>query len=211
MRTPPITALRLYRGLPTLPSSKRRWRGGEELGIPGAGGIETISDVGERRGRGKSSTRGEQPTVVPGGGVPSRINTWERLNAGGEGGGISLVPEKDGRGGRRKSQNFTDLCRKFEERENVLEQESKFEETILRSKDTHHNSDFRNTFTSLRDNWDNSKCGKTVSVRQSQLRFVNGQLSLARVSTNNKRALVEGEGDKGSAAKRKKKSMDYGF
>ena len=66
--------------------------GGEELGIPGAGGIVTISDVGERRGRGKSSTRGEQPTVVPGGGVPSRINTWERLNAGGEGGGISLVP-----------------------------------------------------------------------------------------------------------------------
>ena len=29
---------------------------------------ETISDVGERRGRGKSSTIGEQPTVVPGGG-----------------------------------------------------------------------------------------------------------------------------------------------
>jgi hypothetical protein len=103
------------------------------------------------------------------------------------------------------------LCRKFEEREKDFEQASKFEEKILRSKDTHHNSDFRKTFTSLRDNWDNKKCGKTVTIKQSQLRIVNGQLSLARVSTNKKRVLVEGEGDKGSAAKRTKKSMDYGF
>ena len=54
---------------PTNPTIlEKEVEGGEELGIPGAGGIETISDVGERRGRGKSSTRGEQPTVVPGGG-----------------------------------------------------------------------------------------------------------------------------------------------
>ena len=103
-------------------------------------------------------------------------------------------------GGRRKSQNFTDLCRKFEGSQEGFEQASSIEEIILRSKDTHHSSDVRKTFTSLRDNWDNKKGGKIF--KQSQLNIVNGKVSLAGASTNRKRIWLEGMGDKGSAAKR---------
>ena len=121
-----------------------------------------------------------------------------------------------GKGARRKSQQFTDLCRKFEEAEETSQAEKArsivpvknmicSEDTlsaskvssIISSKEPPHLS----TFTSLRENWErqsNFSARKPV-FRQKLLSFSRSGLSLVSNSANKKRG---GDTDKGSAGKR---------
>ena len=50
-------------------------------------------------------------------GVNSLILSWEQMNAGGGGGTMELEVPTGGREGRRRSQEFRDLCLKFGEKE----------------------------------------------------------------------------------------------
>ena len=118
------------------------------------------------------------------------------------------------RGGRRRSQNFMDLCSKFDELSREGETEAEVKKTTVggrnQSKDPSifegmressisklQPQQYSTTFSSLRANWGSGK--QKPVLKQQVLSFRNNGLSLAKPSANRKRGRG---GDKGSGAKK---------
>jgi hypothetical protein len=202
----------------TLP--EKGWEGGEGAVPHSAGGtLDPVGKEGEEGGN-AMSTKEEQFRDITG--VQSLIMDWESKGEGEEGREpeYHLIGEEGGRGGRRKSQQFMQLCSKFDEfaLEKETERKNLRVNHVRRSEEPNPNggvSSSRNlsglynnieampsyppttTFTHISST---DKIPRGVKIwRQRLISFGNTGISLVDTGANRKRG---GDTDKGSAPKR---------
>ena len=205
----------------TLP--EKGWEGGGGAVPLSAGGtLDLVRKEGEEGGK-AICTEEEQFRDITG--VKSLIMDWESKVEGEEGSGpvYNLIGrEEEGRGGRRKSQQFMKLCNKFDEF--ALEKETEKDNwriiNVQQSEEPNPDESMSN-FENVKDIYGNvkamhsyppiatftllsstDKIPRGVKVwRQRKISFGNTGMSLVNTGANKKRG---GDTDKGSAPKRHK-------
>ena len=198
----------------TLP--EKGWEGGEGAVPHSAGGtLDLVGKEGEEGGN-AMSTKEEQFRDIRG--VQSLIMDWESKGEGEEGSEpeYHMIGEEGGRGGRRKSQQFMQLCSKFDEfaLEKETERKNLMVNHVRRSEEPNPNGGVSNsrkleslynnieakpkpTFTHISST---DKIPRGVKIwRQRLISFGNTGISLVDTGANRKRG---GDTDKGLAPKR---------